>query len=142
MDIAAVSLGVPIEFHREAGPRILQAHWTPKLTIHDSGIRASTAVCVQKVMALHDQDPEGARALDLRMQQAVNLIRQALEGPLSPESIESFRSGIEAGHEVFRAWGLVPEPAEKLREDLKSRGALAVRLTGAGDGGFLLAFWD
>ena len=44
-------------------------------------------------------------------------------------------------HECFEAWGLVPPQAREVRQTLLNQGALAVRLTGAGGGGFWVAFW-
>ena len=45
------------------------------------------------------------------------------------------------GQECYEQWGLVPEEADQIIKKLKSEGALAVKMTGAGDGGFVVALW-
>jgi galactokinase len=48
---------------------------------------------------------------------------------------------MDLGQSCFEEWELVPESFTVIEEKLKNEGALAVKLTGAGAGGFVVALW-
>ena len=57
-------------------------------------------------------------------------------------ALDALKEAMDGGLECYRQWGLVPEPAQDIIASLRARGARAVRLTGAGGGGFIVALWD
>ncbi|MCO5143812.1 MAG: hypothetical protein M9962_12045 [Oligoflexia bacterium] len=101
-------------------------------SIHDSLERSSTKECVQKVEQL------GRTDLDEAMNRAVSLAASAI----NEKNTTLLAKSLEQAYECFSSWGLVTENMTKLRADILKKGALAVKPTGSGAGGFLLAYWD
>lgn len=137
MDIAVCAVGRPISFVRGRGPTLLGADWNPHFTFHDTELRASTSECIRRVERLRDDDPVSAIRADELMAKAS---RQALEG-LARCDRQLVADGMRSAHEAFLIWSLVPGAVQRQIEELYRRGALAVKLTGAGGGGFLVALW-
>jgi mevalonate kinase len=145
MDVAVASVGKPIAFWMNSGSTALELLKLPRFTFHDTGLRSRTSECVTRVISQAGVDPDRARALDMRMAEASQL---ALEG-LRQFSEQGNRAALEPlirsmglARSCFREWGLVPKEILALEESLLSQGALAVKLTGAGRGGFVVALWD
>ena len=111
--------------------------------------RASPLEISRRVELLREEDPVSAIRADELMGRAS---RQILEG-LSRfdraggatggdgEALRLVADGMKSAHEAFLVWSLVPGKVQRELEDLQRRGALAVKLTGAGGGGFLVALW-
>jgi mevalonate kinase len=72
------------------------------------------------------------------MTELVNAGELALQG----KDLAALAEQMNAAHEIFREWNLVPYAVEKQRSELLNAGALAAKLTGSGDGGFLLTLWQ
>jgi len=141
MDVSVISLGRPILFSMQDGARALDLTRLPQFRFQDTGIRASTRDCIERVEKLLKTNPELARELDSRMKLATT---QMLEGLNDYE--ENPKSGlIKIAHamissfEVFEAWELNPPEVEPILSQEKRQGALASRLTGAGGGGVLVS---
>ena len=49
---------------------------------------------------------------------------------------------IKKSHNCFEQWGLVNEDVKRHQEILIEAGALAVKLTGSGGGGYVLSLWE
>lgn len=133
IDVAAVLAQAPIFFQRGHAPEPLPLAWTPKLYLADTGLRSATKACVEKVTALQRPD------LDLRMAAAVEQAAAALQ---NADGRPLLKAALDEGLEVFRAWNLVPTEVEAKIAELKRAGALAVKPTGSGDGGFLIALFE
>jgi mevalonate kinase len=147
MDVAAIVAGEPISFvmNGNAGASLLGVKTLPRFTFHDTGLRAKTSDCVAKVEKLREKDPVLFRKLDDQMG-AASL--QALEGLVryhqdqSQEALGRIASAMRHAQECFSAWQLIPAQAKKLEDELLSQGALATKITGAGDGGMIVALWN
>lgn len=147
MDIAAVAAGEPILYSMEKGTELLgiQGQPLPHFEFTDTGLRASTKECVQKVQALRQKDPGQGKALDAQMSAGSLFAQDGLKKYASgkrSEGCEVISMGMRAAQECYDAWGLVPETVKPMVADLYDRGALAVKLTGAGGGGFLVSLWS
>jgi mevalonate kinase len=132
MDVAAVLSAAPILFRAGSVEKLTLA-WRPRLFLSDTGLRSSTKSCVEKVIAMNRPD------LDERNANAVLLGRQAL-------GLENGRAllgvAMEEALACFRDWDLVPASVEAQLGELKKAGALAVKPTGSGNGGYLLSLWE
>ena len=137
MDVAAVLAGRPILFRRGEEPEALELPKMPHFTFHDTGLRARTQDCVEKVEAFRRRSPEAGLEVDRAMGQAT---RWAVEG-LRDYSLSTLARGINQARECFQAWDLDPPEAQSLRNSLIRQGALAAKLTGAGAGGMVVALW-
>ena len=143
MDIAVTSAGQPVAFSMERGAKALGVRSLPKFTFHDTGLRARTSDCVVKVEAFREENPILAMKTDELMGLAT---RNSTEGLIrfsagDPEGLRLLAQGMKQAQEAFYTWKLVPDEGRRLEADLFDQGALAVKLTGAGGGGFLVALW-
>ncbi|MGE3262205.1 MAG: mevalonate kinase [Bacteriovoracia bacterium] len=133
IDVAATLSEQPILFRRHAPPEPLSMAWQPKLYLFDSGLRSSTKACVEQVMAL--ARPE----LDQRMGELVGAAKNALA---TPNGKKELANAMNEAADIFREWNLVPTAVEQQMQQLKSAGALAVKPTGSGNGGYILSLWE
>jgi diphosphomevalonate decarboxylase len=150
MDVAAIVAGEPIAFSMPSatkgtgGAAPLGIQKLPKFTFHDTGLRARTSDCVAKVEKLREKDAALAAKLDEQMSAASNL---AVEGLLqysanpSQQALETIASAMRHAQECYYSWQLIPPQAQKLEDELRAQGALATKITGAGDGGMIVALW-
>jgi len=93
---------------------------------------------VAKVDAFRSSHPESGRNWDAMMGDASKRALSALQDGNLP----SLAAAMNDAHRCFEAWGLVPGEISAQRDELVRRGALGVKLTGAGGGGFWVALWD
>jgi len=133
LDIAAVQSQQGIYFKKDITPAPLKLAWTPKLYLFDSGGRSSTKDAVNQVTALKRND------LDSLMTNAVELAKKSLE---EKDSIEVLAEAIHMGEKCFKEWGLISKEMQDAQTLLKKSGAIAVKPTGSGNGGFLVSLWD
>jgi mevalonate kinase len=107
-------------------------------TIHQTGEKGETRDCIEHVLKLKEKDKDLFNLLDDKMSEASLKIKSGFEKADIDLVIESFNETTD----IFKQWGLVPNTVKVLMEDLKSDGALAIRMTGSGFGGCLVALWD
>ena len=144
MDVAVILAGEPVAFRMEDGARALRIRDIPKFTFHDTGVRAMTRDCIEKVQAYRAADPRKGSELDHQMSSASLMALEALQAFDSGHGVQALpalASAVTQAHRCFEAWGLVPSQAVDIIQDLKSKGALACKLTGAGGGGMVVALW-
>lgn len=132
LDVAAVLEAQPIRFQKGQSQRLGLAWW-PKLFLADTNLRSSTKACVMAVAEMNRPD------LDEKNAHAVEMGIEALADPQGlPKLVQAFDLSLSC----FREWKLVPASVEAQISALKKMGALAVKPTGSGNGGFLLTLWD
>lgn len=133
LDIAAVQSTGGIFFQKNHAPVALHIINMPKFYLFDTGARSATKEAVEKVQAMARAD------IDERMSLAVRMARKSLEETRSlPELVEAVRMG----RSCFEEWGLINPAMKEGEEKLLAAGALAVKPTGSGNGGFLLSVWN
>ena len=144
MDVAATSVGQPIAFTMQGGARLLDTPRTPRFTFHDTGMRSRTNTCVAQVHAFREANPQLGGHLDQQMGQASECAIAGLcEYAEKPQSaLQKLVQAMNLARECFHQWGLAPPAVQSLEEKLLQEGARAVKLTGAGGGGFVVALWD
>ncbi len=151
MDVAVTSEARPISFQNKNGKNLVQPlnlERMPRFTFHDTGLRKKTSECIGRVERYRLEHPQRADGLDEQMSWASSLAEKGLlefseaktEGE-ARKALGLLRESMDLGQGCFREWGLLPEIAWEIERSLKDRGAQAVRLTGAGGGGFLVALW-
>lgn len=144
MDISVATLGRPILFAQGPIYEPIQVSSLPSFRFHDTELRAKTLDCIEKVASLASRDPVRAAELDEKMKQAALDSVDALvayERGETERSLQALSQAIHSAQECFEGWGLVPERVSELAQKIKRSGALAVKLTGAGNGGFLVSLW-
>ena len=85
------------------------------------------------------RDPQLGSKLDGEMSFAVEAARAAL---LRAGDLAGLASAIDRGARVFEAWGLSGGDLGEHLEGLREAGAIAVKPTGSGGGGFALSLWS
>jgi mevalonate kinase len=138
----AVSLSAQgLRFVRGGERTPIRVSWWPKLYLSYSGERGMTSDCVGKVKQLHETDPELALKLDSQMAEAVEMAEKALLDN-SASGLQELIESIELAHRCFEKWGLSKGELGTHLSTLKEAGALAVKPTGSGGGGYALSLWD
>lgn len=141
VDIAVALSGKGLRFERAGARSELAPAWQPRWYISYSGKRGVTSECVSKVKNLWEIDRPLAEKIDRDMREAVHLAERALASKDEAEGTEFLARSIRLARTCFDRWGLSSgETAEHLSL-LEREGALAVKPTGSGDGGFALSLW-
>ena len=127
----------PILFQKE-GIKKLKPSWAPPLYLYNTKVSSLTKECVNKVNLFIEKFPKEGRLLDQQMSDSVQL---AIQSITQDHSLEKLIQSIQKAYDCFNKWGLL-ENIESHIESLQSKKALAVKPTGAGRGGFILALFE
>lgn len=100
-----------------------------------------TSHCIQQVQNLWDKNSVLAHQIDLQMVEAVQEAKTALEEGES-NALERLAKAINKAADCFLQWGLVSESLQQHMNHLFDDGAIAVKPTGSGGGGFVLSLWE
>lgn len=140
LDIAGVAANSGIYF-KQGLITPIQQEWTPYWTLSSSGQIGITSHCIHQVQALWESDTTKAMEIDNRMKDSVAKAQTALEQD-SPVSLELLSTAINEAAACFKAWGLISENLQQHMRKLQDAGALAVKPTGSGGGGYVLSLWE
>lgn len=145
VDVTVVSLEKPIRFVKGASPQGLTQTWTPKFFLSYSGVKGVTKDCVEKVQALARTQPVLVADLDGKMKMAVQLATESLAMPDSvatnAERLKKLVEAFELAAGCFSEWGLCNSEVKAHMDKIRKCGALAVKPTGSGQGGYCLSLW-
>ncbi len=141
VDIAISLSGRAMHFERSGLRRTLDLQWTPKWYISYSGQRGITLECVNKVKAFMAHNPTLGELLDQQMKKAVEDCEKALTQKDEKLGLVLLTDGINLANKVFEQWGLTAGPLQNQMDFLKQSGALGVKPTGSGGGGYILSLW-
>ncbi|MFA5959558.1 MAG: mevalonate kinase [Tatlockia sp.] len=140
LDIAGVSAEEGIYFKQGHISPLIQT-WQPKWYLSTCGHIGKTAQCIEKVQELWQNDAIEAQRIDEQMNQNVEKARSALSED-SPESLPLLAEALQQAATCFEQWGLVSEALARHMQMLLDAGALAVKPTGSGGGGYVVSLWD
>ncbi|MBC7419449.1 MAG: hypothetical protein H7328_01860 [Bdellovibrio sp.] len=140
VDVAVTLFRKPLLFSRHNGFKTLELKNAPVLYLSYTGERGVTKDCVDKVKKFFVEAPELAENIDHQMIQSVQKFKQLLQE--TEINLTLWAQAMEESHRCFEQWGLVNEAVKLHAEKLKAAGALAVKLTGSGGGGFMLSLWN
>ena len=140
LDVVGAMAEGPVFYQMASSLQVpLALSWKPLLFLSSTGIQSSTREAVDQVRRLRDEDLSFAQELDEAMGRATALVRAGLE---RPEGMESLAQGLGLARGCFEAWGLVTEAMATQMNLLQESGAVAVKPTGAGLGGYVLSLWS
>jgi len=141
VDIAVALAGKPLQFSVTGDREVFSLSWQPNWAISYCGQRGVTSDCVRKVQSLIESQPDLGKLLDEQMKQAVLQAREALS--LSREDgVSALKEALDKANDCFGRWGLISGPLKEHMSELKGAGAIAMKPTGSGEGGFVLSLWD
>ncbi len=135
--IGAGSLSGSVFEKGQAQPIPIQ--WHPYWRLTPTFTTGSTTEAVNQVMQLFDENLQKAEKIDSQMNKSVRLCLGALK---SPQDITNLILGMKIAHDCFKDWGLITPNMQAHIQKLYARGALAVKPTGSGGGGYLLSLWQ
>ena len=145
MDVHAIAHGRPIEFSMSRGARPLAGvERLPRFELYDSGLRGQTLDCVEKVKHWRHVHPQRADRFDQKMDDATRLAKEGLiefQKDVS-RGEDRIARAMQDAQNCFETWGLLTPDLIGQKHELLKQGALAVKLTGAGLGGFWVALWS
>jgi mevalonate kinase len=139
VDVAVTLMNKPLVFNRHTGFSDLPVQHLVPLYLSYSGQRGVTKDCVDQVKNIFVNDAIKAEAIDQQMKHAVEKFKKLLS---EKPDIEGWTTTLKEANQCFEQWGLVPEQVKKHQTILLEAGALAVKLTGSGGGGYVLSLWS
>lgn len=144
VDIAVVLSKQPLWFSRFAPSEPLSVRWKPILYLSPSGQKGLTHSCVLKVKELLQAQPALGQKLDDEMSQSVEIMRELLQShPTNEkESLDHLALAMNKAKNCFESWGLTEGAVAREMKSLLDQGALAVKPTGSGGGGYILSLWQ
>lgn len=140
LDIIGVTAGTGMYFRAgEAQPlkQVMQPLWYLS-SCQETG---RTSECIQKVQSLWHNNAALGRQIDEQMAVSVQQAKQVLEEG-GTQAISRLAYSINQAASCFRQWGLVSETLEEHMQGLTAAGAVAVKPTGSGGGGYVVSLWD
>lgn len=141
VDIAVALSGEGLRFVRDGERTSLQPSWKPCWYISYTGKRGVTVDAVNKVKDLLAKNPDQGLKIDLKMRQAVLMAEEALK--MSQEKgFDQLKAAINLAGECFEQWHLNEGAPAKHLQWLREQGAVAVKPTGSGGGGYVLSLWQ
>ncbi len=123
---------------------VFQASWEPAIYLSYSGPGQNTDTNIQVVKNLWQKEPKKMESLNQKMQEAVLKAKDNLEQKIDKSFDDRLKALTEAflmAEDCFLQWGLIGEDMQKYIQLLKKQGALAVKPTGSGGGGYVLSLW-
>jgi mevalonate kinase len=140
LDIAGAASEQGIFFKQGQCQPLTQA-WQPQWFLSSCTQIGVTSLCIQQVRSLWERNPKEASAIDQQMADAVALATLALK-TAEPQSLQNLAQAINSAANCFQRWGLVSKNLEEHMQYLHHAGALAVKPTGSGGGGYVLSLWE
>jgi mevalonate kinase len=141
VDIAVAISGQGLHFERQGARRDFMPAWKPNWYLSYSGKRGVTSECVNKVKDLLLAEPERGQQIDLDMAKAVRAAEAALLSGNAATRVDELKGAIHQARSCFERWGLAAGAIAKHMDLLVEKGAIAVKPTGSGDGGYVLSLW-
>lgn len=141
VDVAVVLSESGLIFQKDQEPQSFQSTWQPEWYLSHCGEKGITKECVQKVKHLGEREPQLLARLDEQMKTSVRFCEEALILG-STQGFSMLKEALDLSRGCFQDWGLITPALDQHMKDLRSRGAVAVKPTGSGGGGFVLSLWE
>lgn len=119
--------------------RPLNLSWMPCWALSSSHEIGKTQDTIKNVKIISIENPQLANQIDASMKTSVEMALHALED--KSENISLLADSMKLAHDCFKQWNLITPNMRVAIERLYQEGALAVKPTGSGGGGYLLSLW-
>lgn len=140
VDIAVAMEGRGLRFMRGGERAPVMVAWKPNWYLSYSGKKGVTAECVRRVKEIWNKSNERGEKIDEQMREAVTKAEAALAST-APDHLSQLAHALDLARDCFFQWGLCEGALEKHLRELTEAGALAVKPTGSGGGGYVLSLW-
>lgn len=140
LDIAGVAAESGVYF-QDGKINPIKQTWHPHWFLSSCGQIGMTSHCINQVHSLWQSDAVKAARIDEEMSATVMKANLALnKNP--KDGLVSLADAIQKASNCFKQWGLISETLEKHMQKLLDLGAIAVKPTGSGGGGFVVSLWE
>lgn len=133
-DIIGAMSKKPIWFKKGGEMTPISCHHQGHFYLFDSQEVSQTKQCVDQVKLLNKPD------LDKQMSLASGLILKGLEQQFY--SKELIMRGMTLANDCFKQWGLITQSVNSLQLSIKDWGGRASKVTGAGNGGYVIGYFE
>lgn len=140
LDISGVAAAAGVYFKQRVCQPIEQT-WQPKWFLSSCGQIGITSHCINQVQTLWQENQARASQIDQKMADCVAQARLALE-KRTPDAQQMLANAMNNAADCFQQWGLVSESLQRHMQNLWEAGAVAVKPTGSGGGGYVVSLWD
>lgn len=140
LDIAGVSAQGGVYFKKGITIPIQQKIY-PQFFLSSCKQIGITSHCINQVQTLWKKNPTLADQIDNQMVAAVEEAKDVLQQG-GVDALSALAQALNKAAECFHQWGLVSENLQHHMNALIAEGALAVKPTGSGGGGFVLSLWN
>ena len=122
---------------------VFRPSWEPSIYLSFSGSGQDTATNIQAVKKLWQKEPKKMESLNQKMQKAVLKAKSSLKQEIDHHSdrLKVLTEAFLMAEDCFLQWGFIGENMQRHIQFLKKQGALAVKPTGSGGGGYVLSLW-
>lgn len=141
LDIAGVNANSGLYF-KQGECTELSPTWQPDWYLSSCGQIGITSHCISQVASLWEHASISASKIDNQMNQSVLKAQTALEQTNRSEAIMLLAEAMNEAAACFQQWGLISESLQKHMDELRAAGALAVKPTGSGGGGYVVSLWE
>lgn len=141
LDIAGAAAPCEGVYFKSGVTTPIASTWKPNWYLSYSGEPGITSECIQHVQTLWQHDKPRAQALDNQMADSVLQAREALLNT-TPEAIPLLAKAMHQAADCFQAWGLINTTLKTHMASIRDAGAIAVKPTGSGGGGYVLSLWE
>jgi len=141
VDIIGALSDIPVIYHSLNDIESLEPKWQPYLYLSYSGEAGHTKNCVTQIQTLRTLQAKKAQMIDQQMQEAVSLAIAGLRSP-KEEGLSQLQTAMNLACSCFEKWALITEKLNLHLAHLRKEGALAVKPTGSGKGGYVLSLWE
>lgn len=132
VDVAGVMSDGLIRYRMHERPVALDVSWRPHLYVSHSGQEFDTRSAIERV----ENNPE-TPSIDSLMNRATELCEWALLN----QDLDRLADAMNWGQSCFDRWGLVQNVRDHILS-LHLSGAIAVKMTGGGGGGYVMSLWE
>jgi len=115
--------------------------WKPIIFLSYSGSQSATKENIKKVNLLWKNNLKKATVLQQKMKEAVWMAKKGLMADQN-HGLNFLIQSFNLAEECFFKWGLITDGMKDHINFLKKKGAIAIKPTGSGSGGFILSLWD
>ena len=121
--------------------QIFKPQWQPYVFLSYSKKGCSTKENIKKMKLFWEKAPKRAEALNQQMAKAVFTAQMGFETKNKKEGLALLKKSFLLAEDCFLEWDLIGKSLKAI-SFLKEQGALAVKPTGSGGGGYVLSLWQ
>lgn len=143
MDVTAILKNKALLYQKGKRPcNLPQSLKKPLLFLSYSGGRSSTSTSVSQVQKFFNKNRKSAKLIDKNMEQSVQLCLMALKEKNKIKCNALLAEALSLGTNCFQQWDLISYDLERHIDQLKKQGALSLKPTGSGLGGYVISLWN